>query len=204
MKVCKNCGNENPDKLVSCRFCNQPFPLSSSVTTITPSSSIPTTSRSTSIPTGPISPLPTGASYTPSPFLGSVSRSTAPYTYTLPKLYAKRYGFPHLQGVVQEVKDRRVNQKSAIPLILGGLIALKSFLNGLSMIYFGSNKEVTVTCLVIKEENTGMMREAILNQPQGSNPGIGNHLSLYGTKKNGVLIVKYGYNHDTDSEVICR
>lgn len=198
MKVCKKCGNENPDNLASCKFCNKPFPLSGTIVGKSSSSSIPTPGGIPSIPPGPLSPPPSPPYYPPK------TRTPVPYSYVLPSLYKIKYGLPDLQGTVQEVKDRRVNQKDLVPLILGGLMALKNILYGLSMMYFGSNKEVIVTVLVIKNEHTGKEKEANLYKPQGSFPGIGNHLSLYGTEKNGVLIVKRGYNHDTTSELICN
>ena len=109
-----------------------------------------------------------------------------------------------MQGEVKEVKERHVNQNSTIPLILGGVIMLKNFINRLSMMYWGRSREITVTSLIVTENVAMKKREALLKQTQGSFPGIGDHISLYGKEKQGVLLVKRGYNHDTNCELVCR
>lgn len=203
MKKCSFCDNDNPDHLSKCMFCNKPFPNTSgnSITgsakssgTVSPVSPPSIPKKISHIPTSVITPPPISPVLPP-------AKSFKPYIYTLPR-YFSRLGSPNIQGEIRDVSEHLVNEKKSLPLILGGLMMLKDFFSGLTMMYWGRNKEVHVTHLLVEDEITGEKREAKLVQRQGGYPRIGNHVSLFGKLKSGVLHVRRGYNHDTRSEFV--
>ena len=108
---------------------------------------------------------------------------------------------PIVEGYVEIVDGpHRVDKGS-----LGGKIVTSLALNVISstlaMMPFWLRQEISVWYLRIKDHSTGRMVSVVMRGEPGSLPQLGDFIAVWGSTKNGNVLMKSGYSYTTDSEI---
>lgn len=128
-----------------------------------------------------------------------------------PASYA-RHGPAHLEGEVEDIREIEVaapknwaggTAKTGLALILLPLHPLL-VLGGL--LFRGSSPKKTQKhyILGIRRSDGREEQARIEGDPLGALPRRGDHVSLWGSPRYGVLVVRRGYNHSVHAEIRVR
>lgn len=170
---------------------------------VTPTTATPAPSPSGhTLPPIPFVPPPTPASLTPSA-AGPMGLSGSGGAIMPPGGALRSWTpIPIIEGLVENVDGpHRVEKGSMAAKLLGAAVLGVLSKGYLTMLPFMGQREMNVWYLRVRDRTAGQLFSVLMAGEPTSIPHMNDFLAIWGTEKEGNIIMEHGYNYNTNAEL---